>query len=95
VDRDTLTNAAVAMKNALAWNAGAAAVTPLIFGTLGKFGRYLFGTTGKEQKELAQFARDKGLPIPLLSAMKQDVGPLGNIGKTYFKVLNKQQVKYF
>ena len=40
-----------------------------------------------QQKELAQFARDKGLPVPLLSAMKQDVGPLGNIGKTYFKTV--------
>jgi len=87
VDRDTLTNASVAMKNALMFNAGAAAVTPLFFGALGKFGRYLFGTVGKEQKELAQFARDKGLPIPLLAAMKQDVGPLGNIGKTYFKTV--------
>ena len=87
VDRNTLTNAGVAMKNALYWNAGAAALTPFIFGPLGKLGRKLFGTTGKEQKELAQFARDKGLPIPLLSAMKQDVGPLGNIGKTYFKTV--------
>jgi hypothetical protein len=87
VDRNTLTNAGVAMKNALYWNAGAAALTPFIFGPLGKLGRKLFGTVGKEQKELAQFARDKGLPVPLLSAMKQDVGPLGNIGKTYFKTV--------
>ena len=87
VDRNTLTNAGVAMKNALYWNAGAAALTPFIFGPLGKLGRKLFGTVGKEQKELATFARDKGLPIPLLSAMKQDVGPLGNIGKTYFKTV--------
>ena len=87
VDRDTLTNAGVAMKNALYWNAGAAALTPFIFGGLGKLGRTLFGTVGKDQKELAMFARDKGLPLPLLSAMKQDVGPLGNIGKTYFKTV--------
>ena len=87
VDRDTLVNAGVAMKNALMWNAGAAALTPFIFGPLGKLGRKLFGTVGKEQKELAQFARDKELPIPMLSAMKQDVGPLGNIGKTYFKTV--------
>ena len=87
IDRDTLTNAAYATRNALLWNSGAAALSPFIFGPLGKLGRKLFGTVGPEQAELAKYARDKGLPIPLMSAMKQGQGWLGGMGQTYFKTV--------
>jgi len=54
--------------------------------------RNLFGTVGPDQKKLAEFARDKGLPIPLLSAMKDDVltgkgGTFAELGKKYFRFL--------
>ena len=92
VDRDIVTNAAVAMKNAFYWNAGAAALGPFIFGPMAKGIRNLFGTVGPDQKKLAEFARDKGLPIPLLSAMKDDVltgkgGTFAELGKKYFRFL--------
>ena len=97
------------MKTAAYWNTGASLLTPLIAGPLGKLGRHLFGTTGPKQKELAEFARDKGLPIPLIQAM--DEGPLqalkkdfqtvgvfpfiGPIANQAFKAQNKKQENCF
>ena len=85
VDADITLNALNEMKTAAYWNTGASLLTPLIAGPLGKLGRYLFGTTGPKQKELAEFARDKGLPIPLIQAM--DEGPFTSIGKGFFKTV--------
>jgi len=85
VDADITLNALNEMKTAAYWNTGASLLTPLIAGPLGKAGRYLFGTTGPKQKELAEFARDKGLPIPLIQAM--DEGPFTSIGKGFFKTV--------
>ena len=71
VERDQLVNAAVAMKNALLFNAGASVLSPFFFGPMARGIRNAFGTVGPKQKELAQFARDKGLPLPMLSALKK------------------------
>ena len=87
VERDQLVNAAVAMKNALAFNAGASLLSPLLFSHMGRGIRALFGTVGPKQKELAQFARDKGLPLPLLSGLKEGQGPLAGLGRNYFKFM--------
>jgi len=85
VDADITLNALNEMKSALYWNAGASLLTPLIVGPLGKAGKKLFGTTGPKQKELAEYARDKGLPIPLIQAMND--GPLTSVGKGFFKTV--------
>ena len=85
VDADITLNALNEMKSALMWNAGASLLTPLIAGPLGKAGKKLFGTTGAKQKELAEYARDKGLPIPLIQAMND--GPLTSVGKGFFKTV--------
>ena len=92
VDRDIATNAGVAMWNALKWNAGAAALSPFIFGPLGKGIAKVFGTVGPDQRRLAEYARDKGLPIPMLSAMKDEAlqgrsAMFADLGKKYFRFL--------
>ena len=46
-----------------------------------------FGTVGPKQKELAQFARDKGLPLPLLSALKEGQGTFSGLGRNYFRFI--------
>ena len=74
----------VEAKNAALFNYGAAALTPLLMaggGTLNKF----FGTTGKYQKQISEFARDNGYEIPLLAAMRD--GPLSGLGQSYFKTI--------
>jgi len=85
IDQDIGLNAYEAMKNAALWNAGAALLTPFIAGPLGKLGNYLFGTKGPRAKELAQFARDRGLPLPLMAAFKD--GPLSELGRNYYKTV--------
>ena len=85
IDNDILLNAADATKNALMWNAGAAALTPFITGPIGKLGSKLFGTKGAKAKELAQYARDKGLPLPLNTAIED--GVLSGVGRDYFKTV--------
>jgi len=87
VERDQLVNAGVAMKNALMWNTGASVLSPFIFGPMGKGIKKLFGTVGPKQKELAQFARDKGLPLPLLSGLKEGQGPLAGLGRNFFRFM--------
>ena len=54
---------------------------------MGKIARLSFGTVGPKQKELAQFARDKGLPLPMLSALKEGQGLLGGLGRNYFRFM--------
>ena len=67
------------------WNAGAAALTPFIFGPLGKLGTKLFGAKGAKAQELAQFARDKGLPLPLMTGIED--GVLTPLAANYFKTV--------
>ena len=85
IDQDILLNAAQATKTAAYWNAGAAALTPFISGPLGKLGSKLFGTKGAKAKELAEYARDKGLPLPLNTAIED--GLLSDVGRNYFKTV--------
>ncbi len=87
VERDQLVNAGVAMKNAMMWNTGASLLSPFIFGPMGKMVKKAFGTVGPKQKELAEFARDKGLPLPLLSALKEGQGPFSGLGRNYFRFM--------
>ena len=87
VNRDPLVNAGVAMKNAMMWNTGASLLSPFIFGPFGRMMSKAFGTVGPKQKELAQFARDKGLPLPILSALKEGQGPLAGLGRNYFRFM--------
>tara|TARA_E500000331_G_scaffold329239_1_gene349642 strand:- start:6693 stop:9809 length:3117 start_codon:yes stop_codon:yes gene_type:complete len=87
VERDQLTNTAVAMKNAMLWNTGASLLSPFLFSPLSKGIRSLFGTVGPKQKELAQFARDKGLPLPLLSGLKEGQGPFAGLGRNFFRFM--------
>ena len=87
VERDQLTNTAVAMKNALMFNAGASLLTPFVFGPFGRLLKNAFGTVGPKQKELATFARDKGLPLPMLSALKEGQGTFSGLGRNFFRFL--------
>jgi len=87
VERDQLVNAGVAMWNAAKWNTGASLLSPFLFGPFGAMMRKAFGTTGPKQKELADFARDKGLPLPLLSALKDGQGTFSGLGKGYFRFM--------
>ena len=87
VERDQLTNTAVAMKNALMFNAGASILTPFVFGPFGRLLKNAFGTVGPKQKELATFARDKGLPLPMLSALKEGQGTFSGLGRNFFRFL--------
>jgi hypothetical protein len=85
IDQNITLNAMEAMKNAAMWNTGAALLTPFIAGPLGGLMSKLFGAKGARAKELAQFARDKSLPIPLMAAFKD--GPLSDLGQNYFKTV--------
>ncbi len=87
VERDQLVNATVAMKNALLFNTGASLLGPFASGIFGRGLKRFFGTVGPKQKELATFARDKGLPIPLLSALKEGQGILSGLGRNFFRFL--------
>ena len=87
VERDQLTNAAVAMKNAMMFNTGASLLSPFIFGPMGKMVKKAFGTVGPKQKELAEFARDKGLPLPMLTALKEGQGTFAGLGRNYFRFM--------
>lgn len=87
VERDQLTNAAVAMKNAMMFNTGASLLSPFIFGPMGKMMKKAFGTVGPKQKELAEFARDKGLPLPMLTALKEGQGTFAGLGRNYFRFM--------
>ena len=87
VDTDVMANAADAMFTALAWNAGAATLTPVITKGFGKLGRLAIGAKSKDAKQLVNIARDKGLPIPLVMTAQEGVGLLGGFASKFFKVL--------
>jgi len=85
IDQNILLNAGRATKTALMWNSGAAALTPFIFGPLGKLGTKLFGAKSVKAKELAQYTRDKGLPLPLMTGIED--GVLTPLAANYFKTV--------
>ena len=87
VDTDMMANAADSMFTALAWNAGAATLTPVITKGLGKVGRLMIGAKSKDAKELVNIARDKGLPLPMVMTAQEGTGLLGGFAAKYFKVL--------
>lgn len=87
VDTDMMANAADSMFTALAWNAGAAALTPFITKGFGKVGRLMIGAKSKDAKELVNIARDKGLPLPMVMTAQEGTGLLGGFAAKYFKVL--------
>ena len=87
VDTDMMANAADSMFTALAWNAGAAALTPVITKGFGKIGRLMIGAKSKDAKELVNIARDKGLPLPMVMTAQEGTGLLGGFAAKYFKVL--------
>ena len=87
VNTDMMANAADSMFTALAWNAGAAALTPVITKGLGKVGRLMIGAKSKDAKELVNIARDKGLPLPMVMTAQEGTGLLGGFAAKYFKVL--------
>jgi len=85
IDQDILKNAFEATKYAAMWNAGAAALTPFILGPLGKGVGKLFGTKGEKAVRLSEYAKEKGLPLPLMTGIKD--GVLTNLGTGYFKTV--------
>lgn len=87
VNTNMMANAADSMFTALAWNAGAATLTPVITKGLGKIGRLMIGAKSKDAKELVNIARDKGLPLPMVMTAQEGVGLLGGFANKYFKVL--------
>lgn len=87
VNTDMMANAADSMFTALAWNAGAATLTPVITKGLGKVGRLMIGAKSKDAKELVNIARDKGLPVPMVMTAQEGTGLLGGFASKYFKVL--------
>ena len=85
IDQDILANSFRATKNAAYWNAGAAALTPFIFGPLGKLTTKLFGGKSEKALRLSEFAKDKGLPLPLMTGIED--GVLSDLGRNYFKTV--------
>jgi phosphotransferase system IIB component len=87
VNTDMMANAADSVFTALAWNAGAATLTPVITKSLGKLGRLMIGAKSKDAKELVNIARDRGLPLPMVMTAQEGTGLLGGFAAKYFKVL--------
>ena len=85
IDQDILANSFRATKNAAMWNAGAAALTPFIFGPLGKLTSKLFGAKSEKAVRLSEFAKEKGLPLPLMTGIED--GVLSDLGRNYFKTV--------
>jgi len=85
IDQNILANAARATRNAAYWNAGAAALTPFIMGPLGKLTGKLFGAKSEKAARLAEFAKEKGLPLPLMTGIED--GVLSDLGRNYFKTV--------
>ena len=85
IDQDILLNAARATVTAAKWNAGAAALTPFIMGPLGKLGVKLFGAKGEKAARLSEFAKEKGLPLPLMTGIED--GVFSELGRNYFKTV--------
>jgi hypothetical protein len=85
IDQDILANSLRATRNAAYWNAGAAALTPFIFGPLGKLTGKLFGAKGEKAVRLSAFAKEKGLTLPLMTGIED--GVLSDLGRSYFKTV--------
>jgi hypothetical protein len=84
VESDTTLSALNAAKYSLLWGGAATATLPFL-GALGKGAKAAFGLKNEKALALAQFAQEKGLPIPLLAAMNG--GFLSSLGKSYFKTV--------
>ena len=87
VNTDMMANASDAMFTALAWNAGAATLTPMITKGFGKLARLSIGAKSKDAKELVAIGREKGLPVPLVMTAQEGVGLVGGFARKFFKVL--------
>ena len=85
IDKNILANAARATKDAAMFNAGAAALTPFLFGPLGKLTAKLFGAKSDKAARLAEYTRDKGLPLPLMTGIED--GGFSDLGRNYFKTV--------
>ena len=85
IDQNILLNAARATTTAAKWNAGAAALTPFIMGPLGKLGVKLFGAKSEKAARLSEFAKEKGLPLPLMTGIED--GVFSELGRNYFKTV--------
>jgi len=88
VESDTTLATIEAMKNSLLWGGVGTAALPIL-GMAGKGVKSLFGVKGPKALELAQYAQEKGLPIPLLAGMDptQPRSPFSFFGKTFFKTI--------
>jgi len=84
VESDTTLATVEAMKNSLFWGGVGTAMLPVL-GMAGRGVKNLFGVKGPKALELAQYAQEKGLPIPLIAGM--DKGPFSFFGKTFFKTV--------
>jgi len=95
IDQDIMANALRATRTAAYWNAGAAALTPFIFGPLGKAAKHLFNVKGEKAVRLSEIAKEKGLPLPLMTAIEGKAlnekgflkGALAPLGQSYFKTV--------
>jgi hypothetical protein len=88
VESDTTLATVEAMKNSLFWGGVGTAMLPVL-GMAGKGVKSLFGVKGPKALELAQYAQQKGLPIPLIAGMDptQPGAPFSFFGKTFFKTV--------
>jgi hypothetical protein len=84
VESDTTLATVEAMKNSLFWGGVGTAMLPVL-GMAGKGVKSLFGAKGPKALELAQYAQEKGLPLPLIAGI--DKGPLSYFAKTFFKTI--------
>ena len=87
VNTNMLSNALDATFTAAAWNAGAATLTPFLLKGFGKLARLSIGAKSPDAKELVNIASEKGLPLPLVMTARENVGLLGGISKSFFKVI--------
>ena len=88
VESDTTLATVEAMKNSLFWGGVGTAMLPVL-GMAGKGVKSLFGVKGPKALELAEYAQQKGLPIPLIAGMDptQPGAPFSYFGKTFFKTI--------
>ena len=98
IDQNIIANSLRATKTAAYWNAGAAALTPFIYGALGRMGKHLFNVKGEKAVRLSEIAKEKGLPLPLMTAIEGKAlnetgfknfgkGALAPLGQSYFKTV--------
>ena len=84
VESDTTLATLEAMKNSLYWGLAGTAMLPVL-GMAGRGVKNLFGAKGPKALELAQYAQEKGLPLPLIAGL--DKGPFSYFAKTFFKTI--------